>query len=136
MFQGVIAHRIGAKEIDPENLEGLLGGHFQQGCIGGMNPSVVDQAVDLAKAIDDCCDARGDLLFVGDIAAHRQVLIAQSFCGGLGGIEIPIEDGYEPPFLGEDIRATGADSFGTTCDDDDTLCKSHGNRSANRKVGI
>jgi hypothetical protein len=38
--------------------------------------------------------------------------------------------------LGEDVRATGADSFGTTCDDDDTLCKSHGNRSANRKVGI
>jgi hypothetical protein len=59
------------------------------------------------------------------------VLIAQSLCGGLGCIEIPIEDGYEPPFLGEDIRATGTDSFGTTGDDDDTLCKSHGNRSAN-----
>jgi hypothetical protein len=71
------------------------------------------------------------LFFVGDIAVHREVLIAESLCGGLGRIEIAIEDRHEPTFLGEDIRATGADPFGTTGDDDDTLCKSHGNRSAN-----
>jgi hypothetical protein len=49
----------------------------------------------------------------------------------LGGVEIAIENGHEPTFLGEDFRATGADSFGTTGDDDDTLCKSHGNGSDN-----
>jgi putative membrane protein len=54
----------------------------------------------------------------------------------LGCIEIPIQDRHESTFLGEDFRATGADSFGTTCDHDDTLCKSHGNRSVNRKFKI
>jgi hypothetical protein len=134
----VIAHGIGAQEVNSQDIESNFGMHLFEWRIRRVNPCVIDQTIDPSVFFNYSRDAGCDLGFNRDITSDSKMpsfpnarriryskVTLETRRHRIGGHRIAIQDRHFSPLSGKHPCAPFSNPSGPSRNDDYTILKPH-----------